>query len=634
MELPIGDILEKIKSVKVAVYGDFCLDVYWIMDPDGSEISVETGQQAASIARHYYSPGGAGNVVANLTALEPALVKAIGVVGDDIYGRELRAQLQDRGIDTDGLLVQKDSFDTYVFVKEHLEEQEISRSDIGVKNVRSAATDQAILRELRMALEACDVLIFNQQVPGSISDLTFIAAVNELFNAFPEKIILVDSRHFNDRFGQVHLKINEVELARLNGRDISYQDYVSTADIEALGQKAYDRFQKPVFVTCGDRGIMAVNAEGIHKTGGLQLLAQLDTTGAGDTAISALALCLGAGCSPQQSIRVANLAAGVTVQKLFTTGTATADEILKIGEDPNYIYRPELAQNPQQATYWRDTEIELCAADVPAMVGDFQHAVFDHDGTISTLREGWERIMEPVMIQAILGPKSATVDPALYQKVRQRVTEYIDQSTGIQTIVQMEALAGMVDEFNIVAKDQILNKFGYKEIFNDALLAMVNRRMEKLKSGQLQVEDFTIKGVVALLQALKERGLRLYLASGTDRDDVIREAELLGYAHLFDGGIHGSVGDVKQYSKKMVFDKIIADNGLRGNELIVFGDGPVEIQECRKVGGVGVGIACEEPRRYGLNPEKRSRLIRSGAHIIVPDFSQGERLLDFLFRGT
>jgi phosphoglycolate phosphatase-like HAD superfamily hydrolase len=358
----------------------------------------------------------------------------------------------------------------------------------------------------------------------------------------------------------------------------------------------------------------------------------LDTTGAGDTAISAIALCLGAGCSPEQAIRIANLAAAVTVQKVFTTGTANGEEILKMAGDPNFIYQPELAKSPHKAVYLKGTEIELCGLTIGTRAATpIKHAVFDHDGTISTLREGWERIMEPVMIQSIFGPQYQTADPGLYEKVRQRVVEYIDQSTGIQTIIQMEALVEMVKEYGLVPKDQILDKFGYKEIFNDALLEMVNKRMEKFRTGQLHVEDFTIKGAVDFLHRLQEKGVHLYLASGTDRDDVIKEAELLGYAKVFDGGIHGSVGDVAKYSKKMVLEKIIKDNQLQGQELIVFGDGPVEIQECRKVGGLTVGIACEEPRRYGLNTEKRSRLIRSGAQVIIPDFSQQDRLLDVLF---
>jgi len=91
------------------------------------------------------------------------------------------------------------------------------------------------------------------------------------------------------------------------------------------------------------------------------------------------------------------------------------------------------------------------------------------------------------------------------------------------------------------------------------------------------------------------------------------------------------VGDISKYSKKMVIDDIIKNNNLKGNELLVIGDGPVEIKECRKANGIAVGIASDEVRRYGLNQDKRTRLIKSGAQIIIPDFSQVDKLMDLLF---
>ena len=91
------------------------------------------------------------------------------------------------------------------------------------------------------------------------------------------------------------------------------------------------------------------------------------------------------------------------------------------------------------------------------------------------------------------------------------------------------------------------------------------------------------------------------------------------------------MGDISKYSKKMVINKIINKYKLKGNELAVFGDGPVEIKECIKSNGIAIGIASDEVRRSGLNPEKRTRLILSGAQILVPDFFQTNRLLSLLF---
>jgi rfaE bifunctional protein kinase chain/domain len=628
-EQRIREILSRIKNVRVAVYGDFCIDAYWLLDPAGSEVSVETGLQAQSVARHYYSLGGASNVVANLAALEPASIQVIGVIGDDIFGRELVRQFKELGVDTSYLVIQKDNFDTVAFGKPYLEGTELPRMDFGFFNKRTGATDQALLDGIKNALKTADALIFNQQVPGGITNESFIDAANELFGKFRDKIVLLDSRHYGRKFKNIYRKTNDLEAAQLNNVEVKIDDILTLADVKKYAENLYRQFNKPVFLTRGSRGIITVDADGYHEVPGIQLLKKLDIVGAGDTVTSALALCLGAGVSPAEAAEFANFAAAVTVQKLFQTGTASGPEILEIGKDADYIYQPELATDRRKARYLDDTEIELCWESIPQ--AQIKHAVFDHDGTVSTLRQGWEQVMAPVMVRAILGDKYKTADETLYHQVRNRVLDYIDKSTGIQTIVQMEALVDMVKEFGLVPADKIRDKFGYKEIYNDALMELVNKRIEKFKRGELDIYDYTIKGALEFLKALREKGIKLYLASGTDCDDVVAESKALGYAELFDGGIYGSVGDVAKYSKKMVIEKIMTENNLQGPELAVFGDGPVEIRECRKREGIAIGIATDEIRRHGLNLEKRARLVKAGAHIIVPDFSQRDQFTRLLF---
>jgi len=625
----IKEILAGIKNVRVAVYGDFCLDAYWVFDPRGSEVSVETGLQARAVSKHYYSLGGASNVVANLAALEPAAIQVIGAIGDDIFGRELARQLGELGVDTTGLVVQRENFDTVAFGKPYLEGNEQPRMDFGFFNSRSEATDQTLLDGIKDALQTADVMIVNQQVPGSITNESFIDGANDLFRQFDDRIVLLDSRHYGHKFKHIYRKTNDLEAAQLNNVDVKLDDTLALADVQQYARNLYQQFNKPVFLTRGPRGILTVDSDGLHEIPGIQILKKLDIVGAGDTVTSALALCLGAGVQPAEAAEFANLAAAVTVQKLFQTGTASGPEILEIGRDPDYIYQPELASDRRRARYWHETEIELCRESIP--LGHVKHAVFDHDGTVSTLRQGWEQIMAPVMIKAILGEQYETADEALYHKVRDGVLDYIDKSTGIQTIVQMEALVEMVRESGLVPAEKIRDKFGYKEIYNDALMEQVNKRIEKFRRAELDITDYTVKGALEFIGALKQRGITLYLASGTDREDVAAEAEALGYADLFDGGIYGSVGDITKYSKKMVIEKIMTDNNLQGPELTVFGDGPVELRECIKREGIAVGVASDEIRRHGLNLEKRTRLIRAGADLIIPDFSQQSQLMKLLF---
>lgn len=628
----IENILEKISKVKIAVYGDFCLDSYWIIDERGSEISVETGLKTQAVSRHYYTPGGAGNVVANLSALNPAQIKVIGAIGNDIFGRELNAQLQDLGADTTSLFVQQDNFNTYSYLKRLIDGQEEPRIDFGIFNERSTDTDVKILEAMENALVEYDAVIFNQQVTGSINNESFIEGANALFEKYSDKIVMLDSRHFNDRFKNTLLKANDREIASLSGIQVNPDEIIPAGDVKKYGKAVFDKTSKPVFVTSGERGILAFDENGVYKIHGLQLKTKLDTVGAGDTTISALTLCLAAGIPADEAAEFANLAAAVTVQKLYTTGTASGEEILKISTEPDYIYNADLAENERQAVYVPDTEFELCGPEVMERLGHIRYAVFDHDGTISSMRQGWEEIMEPVMMKSILGDQYETIDSGTFNKVHEKVKDFIQKTTGIQTIFQMEGLVNLVREFGYVPENEILDKFQYKEIYNDGLMEMVNKRMQKLEAGELSQSDFIMKGAVDFLYQLKERGVTMYLASGTDADDVRHEAEMLGYADLFDGGIYGALRDYTKFSKKMIIEKIIRDNNLRGNELAVFGDGPDEIREGRRAGGVSVGITSNELQRFGHNPAKRPRLVRAGAQLLIPDFSQHKKLISLLFQ--
>jgi beta-phosphoglucomutase-like phosphatase (HAD superfamily) len=166
-------------------------------------------------------------------------------------------------------------------------------------------------------------------------------------------------------------------------------------------------------------------------------------------------------------------------------------------------------------------------------------------------------------------------------------------------------------------------------------MEMVNDRLERLKRGELEPADFIMKGAVPFLRALREVGVTVFLVSGTDEADTINEAGALGYADLFNGGIFGakpgSRADTKEEIIKSVLESVQSGApGDRHLRLLVFGDGPVEIRLGRRYGGTSIGMASTEERRFGLNPVKRRRLIRAGAHVIVPDFTQWQRLIAHL----
>jgi phosphoglycolate phosphatase-like HAD superfamily hydrolase len=163
------------------------------------------------------------------------------------------------------------------------------------------------------------------------------------------------------------------------------------------------------------------------------------------------------------------------------------------------------------------------------------------------------------------------------------------------------------------------------------LMQMVSAREKKLISSELSVEDFTIKNAIPFLTKLQNNGVKLYLVSGTDEEDVKHEAGILGYDDLFEGGIFGAVGDINKEAKKIVLDRILDLIGESENgQIATIGDGPVEIRETHKRGGVTIGVASNELKRFGLNKIKRTRLIKAGANIIIPDFSRYTELLNLL----
>lgn len=621
-------LLKAIEATSVAVMGDFCIDAYWVLDPSGSEISLETGKPTQTVGKQRYGLGGAGNVVSNLVDLGVGQVYAIGVVGDDLFGREMKAMLTAVGANADGMVVQSHNWDTAVYGKPYLAGDEQSRVDFGAFNTIAPETEERLIEILRRTLTSVQAVILNQQIVRGIKSDTLIDRINTVIAEHPDTVFIVDSRHKSARYKGAILKLNDVEAGILAGVPREVGDVVLQEEVHEYATKIFQRTGKPVFITRGGRGCVSFDGKEMCDAPGIQILSAVDPVGAGDAAVSAMAGALAAGGTVGEAAELGNFAASVTVTKLEQCGTATPGEIISIGSDPDYVYHPELADDPRRARYHKATEIETITDAL--QLGRIEHAVFDHDGTISTLRQGWEGIMEPVMVRAILGPHYMDADEGLYRKVVATVRDYIDKSTGIQTILQMDALVGFVRQFGCVPEQEILDKFGYKRIYNDALMELVRSRLAKFERGELDVSDYTMKGAVAFVRALHDRGITLYLASGTDREDVIAEATALGYADVFEDRIYGSVDDVTKYSKKMVIDRILTENKLTGPQLVCFGDGPVELRETKKRGGIAVGIASDEIRRHGLNREKRGRLVRAGADLIVPDFSQADILLRHL----
>jgi phosphoglycolate phosphatase-like HAD superfamily hydrolase len=267
-----------------------------------------------------------------------------------------------------------------------------------------------------------------------------------------------------------------------------------------------------------------------------------------------------------------------------------------------------------------DTHIEIINPHVP--VGHIRHALFDFDGTVSLIREGWQGVMIPMMVEILLQTPHHESEEELHSVV----TDYVDRLTGKQTIYQMIQLCEEVRQRG----GKPLNPLEYKWMYLDRLWERIEGRVVGLKNGEIEPEEMMVPGAVPMLEALRARGVSCYLASGTDEVYVLDEAAALGLPPYF-AGIYGALDDYQNYSKKMVIERILNENRLSGPEFVTFGDGYVEIEDTKAVGGIAVGVASDEVNRQGINEWKRRRLIEAGADIIIPDFRQHEQLVAYLF---
>ncbi len=266
-------------------------------------------------------------------------------------------------------------------------------------------------------------------------------------------------------------------------------------------------------------------------------------------------------------------------------------------------------------------EIEIIRADLPR--GRFRSVLFDFDGTLSLIREGWPDVMIPMMVEVLQETGTAETEAELQAKVE----EFVMRLNGRQTIYQMIQLAEEV----LRRGGKPLDPLQYKHQYHELLMQRIQGRLTALEAGTAKPEEWTVPGSHALLANLRRRGLTLYLASGTDLKFVRHEAELLGLTPYFGDNIYGAVDDYKSFSKQLVIERIIKDHRLQGDELLGFGDGFVEIEEIKGAGGVAVAVASDEVNRRGVNAWKRNRLIEAGADIVIPEFRQQEKLLQFLF---
>ncbi len=271
----------------------------------------------------------------------------------------------------------------------------------------------------------------------------------------------------------------------------------------------------------------------------------------------------------------------------------------------------------------RATASSLEIANPNALRGHIRFAVFDFDGTLSLIREGWMGVMIPYFVEVL----EQTPQHEGHEELAAVVRDFVERLTGKQTIYQCFQLVDEIQKRGGVACDPL----EYKHEYLARLWDRIEHRVAGLKSGAIPAGHMLLRGSRAFLEALQERGVTLYLASGTDLKYVQDEAAALDVDHFFGSHMYAALDKHQDFSKQMIIERILRENDLHGPELVVVGDGYVEIENGKAAGGLALGVASDEANPGGLDEWKRSRLLSAGADAIVRDYADLDGLMKYLF---
>jgi len=329
----VVSILERIKDVKICLIGDVCLDLYWRADMKRSRLSRETPHYPLPVIEETYTPGGGGNVINNIHTLDVKKLISISAIGPDWRGYLLTNWMEQHGIDTSGLLCRETGV-TPCYCKPI----RTGISDVAYEDPRldfenyaqlSPEDENKLLCALDAAAEQVDIIAVSDQCLHGVITPRIRNRLTELGQRLP---VVVDSRDKLTAYHGVILKPNEVEAALAIGKDITGLD-LSMEAFSQIGTALQSKNGCPVIVTLGALGALWCEDGICRLAPTAQATPPTDIVGAGDTFLSAFCCAYAACKDGPKALAFANLASGVTVKKIGTTGTASREEILKKWEE-------------------------------------------------------------------------------------------------------------------------------------------------------------------------------------------------------------------------------------------------------------------------------------------------------------
>lgn len=324
--------LDRAPSLRIAVIGDLFLDRYLHIDRALDEDSIETGEIAFQVTRVVASPGAAGTVINNLSALGVGHILPVAFIGNDGEGYELiQALKKTPGVSTDHL-VTTDERRTPTYTKPmhfHPGKSPVEGNRLDIRN--RLGTPPAVIESLKGLVSSLwptlDGAIILDQVGDPTTGVvtaTMAEHLAVLATRFPKVVTLADSRERIGEFRNLALKPNRRETLRALGYPENASDHQLEEGIQKLAHNG-----APVFCTRAEEGIILARGPGKtpERVPGVPVKGPIDPVGAGDSTSAGIVLGLTSGLSETAAAALGCLVASITVQKIGTTGTASPAEL-------------------------------------------------------------------------------------------------------------------------------------------------------------------------------------------------------------------------------------------------------------------------------------------------------------------
>jgi D-beta-D-heptose 7-phosphate kinase/D-beta-D-heptose 1-phosphate adenosyltransferase len=319
------DLLKKVLSLKnksILVVGDTMVDRFiW---GKVSRISPEAPVPVVEVKSETETLGGAGNVASNITSLG-AKAYIITVIGDDLNGLHMKEMLEDKKINTNYIVVDKQR-PTTLKTRIIASNQQVVRVDKEIKGAFSGKTEENILKSIEEVMKEVDGVIISDYAKGIVTDKVLKKIITI---AKKKKIpVTVDPKVENfKKYKHITCMTPNTKEA-IEGMNAQHQGIKTDADIATLGKKILKLLQSDsVLITRGEKGMTVIEKNKITHIP-TRAKEVYDVTGAGDTVIATMTLALAAKWKLVEAAEIANFAAGVVVGKVGTA-TVTVEEIIK-----------------------------------------------------------------------------------------------------------------------------------------------------------------------------------------------------------------------------------------------------------------------------------------------------------------